>query len=155
MTTPKPSSRFLRWTVIANALFSGISGVWILATGNITAMLLGPEIPGDLTFVGWSLLLYAMGLFSVSLKRPIPNYPVVAAILLDLGWVIGSIALILTGIFSQTGTWIVTVCAELVFLFALFQFIGLTRYRRAVFSTGGIIVAVFCGSREMRRMRIR
>jgi len=48
-------------------------------------------------------VLYAGGLFWTARRRPIPDAAAWTAIALDLGWVVGSVAVIEVGILSRIG----------------------------------------------------
>ena len=56
------------------------------------------------------------------------------AVILDIVWVVGSYVLLFAVRFSIGGKWAVAVVAELVFLFAVIQWLGPGRRKRA----GGI-----------------
>jgi len=53
------------------------------------------------------------------------------AVALDMVWVVGSYALLFAVRFSSGGKWVVALVAELVFLFAVMQWLGLRRVGRS------------------------
>ena len=125
------ASLFLRRSLLANAAFSAVSGlVFIFAAGSI-ADRTGLDDPLTLIIVGIFLVFYAVGL-AVNALRPIVNLiEARVAIALDIVWVISSAVLIIIGFLNMTGNWAAGILADLVLVFAICQFIGLRRVRRA------------------------
>ena len=67
------------------------------------------------------------------LDRPAPPHPDAAAwaaIVLDLGWVVGSVAVIEVGGLSPIGTGLVALVAAVVLTFAMLQFVGVRQTPR-------------------------
>jgi hypothetical protein len=130
MTLPD-ASLFLRRSLMANAVFSGFSGlVFVLAAGPI-ARSIGLDDPITLVVVGASLLLYGLGL-AHNARRPVVNLiETRVAIALDGLWVVGSAVLVLAGLLNATGNWGAVILADFVLAFAICQFIGLRRVERA------------------------
>lgn len=128
LTTDHPST-LLRRAVVANALFSGLSGVVLALGARPIAPFLGLDNPLILTIIGVLLLLYAAGLLYVATRSTVNRTAAWLAVALDLLWVAGSVAILLGGWLPLTtaGKWAVGIIAELVFLFALFQYLGIRR----------------------------
>jgi len=120
-------SRMLRRSLIGNAVFSGLSGILILISGNFLSVLLGPEVPGNLSWIGYSLLLYTASLIRSALRKNIVVQEVWTAIFLDVAWVAGTLALVAPGRFNPAGNWVVLSTAGIVLLFAILQHAGLRR----------------------------
>lgn len=95
------------------------------------AELLGVSAPALLAAVGAGLVLYAAGLFWTARRQPIPGGAAWAAVVMDLGWVLGSVALIELGILSSLGTGLVALVAAAVLVFAVLQLVGLKQTMRA------------------------
>ncbi len=131
------SSKLLRRSLIANGIFSALSGFLIVISGSLLSILLGPDIPGNLSFLGWSLLLFAAALFRNGFRESIRQKEAFAAVLLDITWVIGSFTLVLSGVFSSSGNWIVIIAASVVLLFVILQYSGLRRLRHQPLYPGG------------------
>jgi hypothetical protein len=116
---------------MANAVFSGLSGlIFLLAAGPITRSI-GLEAPITLVVVGGSLVLYGLGL-ARNARRPVVNLiEARVAIAMDGLWVVGSAVLILAGVLNAIGSWTAIVLADFVLAFAICQFVGLRRVERA------------------------
>ena len=52
-------------------------------------------------------------------------------VVLDVGWVMGSAAVIFAGVLTTTGNWIVGIVADIVLLFAVAQILGIRKLRAA------------------------
>jgi hypothetical protein len=91
---------------------------------------LGVSPPALLAAVGGGLVLYAAGLFWTARRLPIPDAAAWAAIVLDLGWVVGSVAVIEVGMLSPIGTGLVALVAAVVLTFAVLQFVGVRQTPR-------------------------
>jgi hypothetical protein len=125
------SSSFLRRSLLANAAFSGLSGLVFIFGASPISHHLGLDDPIALVVVGVSLVFYALGLAHNARRPAVSLIETRVAIALDVLWVIGSAGLILTGLLSATANWVVAILADLVLVFAICQFIGLRRVERA------------------------
>ena len=120
---------FLQRTILANAAFSGLSGLLlVLASGSIR-QLLGLENGFILVFTGLVLMAYMPMLVWLSNQNPVPVHFAWEAIALDCLWVIGSLVLIFSDLVPLTsaGKWAVAITADIVLVFALLQYVGLRR----------------------------
>jgi hypothetical protein len=120
----------LRSTLVINGVSTVLCGLVLLAVPGTLAELLGVSAPALLAVVGGGLVLYAAGLFWTARRRPIPDAAAWAAIVLDLGWVVGSVALIEVGVLSPIGTGLVALVAAVVLIFAVLQFVGVRQMPR-------------------------
>jgi hypothetical protein len=119
----------LRSTLVINGFSTVLCGLALLAAPGTLAALLGVSAPALLAVVGGGLVLYAAGLFWTARRRPIPD-AAWAAIVLDLGWVVGSVALIEVGVLSPIGTGLVALVAAVVLIFAVLQLVGVRQMPR-------------------------
>lgn len=87
-------------------------------------------MPALLAAVGAGLVLYAAGLFWTARRRPIPSAAAWAAIVIDLGWVVGSVAVVEAGLLTSIGVVLVGLVAAAVFVFAALQFAGVRQTAR-------------------------
>jgi hypothetical protein len=134
--TNNDGSTLLRRSLLANAAFSGLSGLVFLAASQPLAAFIGLTEPSTLTVVAVCLLLFAGGLF-LNARRPVVRRAEAwAAVALDFGWVLGSGIVIWTGVLSVQGNWAVAAVADVVLLFAILQLIGLCKFRRASLGCG-------------------
>jgi len=120
----------LRSTLVINGISTVLCGVALLAAPGALAELLGVSPPALLAVVGGGLVLYAAGLFWTARRHPIPDAAAWTAIVLDLGWVIGSVAVIEVGILTRIGTGLVALVAAGVLTFAVLQFVGVRKTPR-------------------------
>ena len=93
----------LRSTLVINGVSTDLCGLAHLAAPGALAEVLGVPAPALLAAMGGGLVLYAAGLFWTARRRPIPVAAAWAAIVLDLGWVVGSVAVIEVGVLSPIG----------------------------------------------------
>jgi len=122
-------SSLLRRALQGNAVFSGLSGALFVVAATPLASFLGIDTPLVLMVLGVTLLLYAVALFRQAAQESINRQFTIAAILLDVAWVAGSIVLLLTGWvpFTTGGKWAVAIIADIVAVFAALQYFGLRR----------------------------
>jgi hypothetical protein len=125
MTLP---ANILRLSLIADAVASGATAVLLLAGASLLAGLLG--LPADLMrYAGLALVPFVALVAFVGTRRDIPRGAVAAIIVLNFGWVIGSVALLVSGWVLPTliGYAFVLAQAVAVGVFAELQWIGLRR----------------------------
>ncbi len=115
--------RLLRIALIANGIFSGLSGLTMLIWAGALSRLLGLTPPALLAMVGAGLLIYAGVLgWLVSRQVDLRRYAL-GVVGLDLLWVLGSAALFLQDPFGLTtgGKWTIVLVADVVGAFAALQ----------------------------------
>jgi len=120
----------LRSTLVINGVSTALCGLTLLLAPGRLANLLGVSPPARLAGVGAGLVLYAAGLFWTARRQPIPGAAAWAAIVLDLGWVLGSVALVELGILTSIGAGLVALVAAAVLVFAVLQFVGVRQSLR-------------------------
>lgn len=114
----------LRRTLLANAGFSAVSGLTMAVDRNPLAGFLGIA-PDVLAPVGISLIAYGAVLVALT-RRPGALRPAgIGAVALDLAWVAGTVALIVSGAFTADGAWLVGATSTIVLGFAATQARGL------------------------------
>ncbi len=136
-TVTRDTSPLLFRTLAANAAFSGLSGLLLaLAPSSIAAWL---GLPGNVLLAPLGLMLigFAALLFFYVRRQAIRRVEALVISALDLGWVLGSIALVLfaPGLFSGTGVIAVLAVAAVVLLFFEGQALALWRLGRATPTT--------------------
>jgi hypothetical protein len=124
-------SGLLRRALHANAAFSLLTGLALLAGAGPVADLLGLH-PAISMPVGAGLIVFALSVRAISLLRAIPDVLPVLVIAGDAAWVAGSIVVIaLPGLgITIAGTLLIAVVAEIVGGFAIAQALALRRKRR-------------------------
>ena len=124
-------SAFLRRSLRANGAFSLATGLAMVIGCKPLSNLIGMSHPWVLAGIGVSLVAFAAGLLLNARRVSVDEREAMTAIILDFGWVVGSVVLILIGVLNATGNWTVAVVADLVFVLAILQTVGLRRVRRA------------------------
>ena len=120
----------LRSTLVINGVSTDLCGLAHLAAPGALAEVLGVSASALLAAMGGGLVLYAAGLFWTARRRPIPDAAAWAAIVMDLGWVVGSVAVIEAGVLSPIGIGLVALVAAVVLIFAVLQFVGVRQMPR-------------------------
>ena len=115
----------LKKALIGNAAFSVVSGVAILSANGWLVKFLGLPGTASLAVLGITLVVYAVLLWLSARRSKIRVIEAWIAVLMDLGWVIGSYVLIVVVPFSVGGKWVVALVAELVLAFAVLQWLGI------------------------------
>src|ERR1700674_4412396 len=126
----KERQQLLRRALLANSLFSTISGLVLVIAQRWAVRLLGLPETINLITLGISLLLFAAILVVFARKKPIKLLDGWIAVVLDAAWVIGSYPLLFVVPFSTSGKWVVGIVAEVVMVFALVQWLGIRRVRK-------------------------
>jgi hypothetical protein len=130
-TSPLVRSNLLRYTVRGDALFSIATGAICLADTQQLATFLGVQPALALGILGAVLVVYGAFLFYTAAQAQLNRRIVIAAIVLDLIWVIDSAILLVVGWLPLTsaGMWTIGLIAVAVAVFAELKFFGLRRTR--------------------------
>jgi len=132
MSEQRPDKqKLLRRALQGNALFSVMSGVAILAGNRSLVAFLGLPNAASLAPLGIGLLGYAAWLGWNARRQKIKIVDAWIAVILDMVWVTGSYLLLFKVSFTNPGKWVVVLVAELVFAFAVTQWLGLRRIARS------------------------
>jgi hypothetical protein len=128
LSTTRPSN-ILRRAMRGNALFSAVSGLLSLIEARPLAAFTGLDTPAVFVGLGITLLAYAAVLFVVTNGETVQRQYGIAAVILDVAWVAGSAAILLSGWpeLTTAGRWTVALLAEAVAFFAAWQWYGLRR----------------------------
>ncbi len=128
-TQPSPFARsnLLRNTLRGDGIFSFVTGAICLADAQPVATFLGIQSPLGLEILGIVLALYGAFLFYTAAQAQIDRRIVIAAIVLDLIWVIDSAILLVVGWLPLTsaGVWTIGLIAVAVVVVAELKFFGL------------------------------
>ncbi len=128
-----PSQQLLRYALRANAAFSTVCGIAMIAAFGPLSTTFGIKPSWLLPMTGGMLMLFATGLILISFRDAIDRAAAVTAVALDVGWVLGSAVLLLLPLttLTATGWWAIAIVAETVAVFAVLQFLGLRTSRQA------------------------
>src|SRR5262249_24335325 len=123
-------SDLLRRALVANCVFSGVSGIILIFGFNPLSRLLGLHMPTILIGAGLLLLVYAAALLLNARRATVCQTEASLAVLVNVAWIVRSVGLLFVGSLSTVGNWTVTIAANIVLLFAVFQFYAIRRLRR-------------------------
>ena len=128
-STPFARSNLLRYAVRSDAIITAAAGALCLADAQPLATFLGIQPPLALQILGAVLVLYGALLFYTAAQAQISRRIVIAAIVLDLIWVIDSAILLVAGWLPLTsaGMWTIGLIAVAVGVVAELKFFGLRR----------------------------
>lgn len=123
------SSRLLRNTLLANAIFSMLSGLLFTFDAEIVDNFLGLGMPSVIRVLGIGILLFALELFWISTRLQINRRAAQVITGLDIAWVVGNWLLLMTNsvTLSNVGWWAVALVADVVAVFAILEGIGLKK----------------------------
>ena len=130
MTTTQDRAQLLRRALRANGIFSITSGTAFILAARPIANLIGIDYPVVIAGIGLSLAFFAVALFYNAARSEVGRLGAALAVACDLAWVAGGGVVIALGILITSGNWAVALIADIVLLFAIFQFVGLRRLTR-------------------------
>ena len=129
-TEQRPS--LLRRAMRGNAVFSAVSGLAFALFSSVLSTTLGIPWPGVLLAVGIVLIIYAIDLAWITSSERFDIRWGMAAVGLDIVWVLGSAVILMGGLLPLTavGWWVVAIAADIVLIFAVVQAVGIRRIRQ-------------------------
>jgi hypothetical protein len=120
---------FLRRSLQLDGIASGLCGILLLAAAPPISALMGLAGPGIVRAVGGVLMVYAAALLYNAARGTVSRAEAVAAVVINVGWVVGSALVILAGPLTLVGNLAVAAVAAAVLLFTMLEVVGLTRLR--------------------------
>lgn len=136
-------SRLLRQVLTINAVVSGLTGLIMAVFARRVDRLIGTDAVTAVVVVGVGLALFAIAVFIVGRAvQPTLRSGGRLILVLDVIWVVVSVAAVLAGWFNATGDVLVLLVALVVGAFAVGEAVGLRRLaqpvgREAAASYGG------------------
>lgn len=129
-TLPAQSSTAHR-AVQADSIFCMISGAAFTFGAGAISSLIGLDSAAPILFIGLIVLLCGVGAFWFTSSRPVPRWLVIAAIFVNIDWLIGSAVLLAADplSFTNEGKWLVLIIADIVAVLAMWEYIGLRRMK--------------------------
>ena len=127
------NERLLRNTLRGNAMFSVVSGLLFTFFSRSVAEFLGFPSSIALLIIGIGLFPFAYIVYRVATKTPLDAQGAKSIIGMDIAWVVASMIFLFVAWSTLTvgGRWFVALQGEAVFLFALFQTMGLRRINQS------------------------
>jgi len=131
-TTSKESS-LLRKALLGNTVFSTISGLLFVFDAAPIAAFLGLPSPLALRIIGVGLLAFAFFVYKIATAKLINLQAAMSIVVGDLLWVVSSVVLIFTSwvAFTTGGKWTIAIVADIVLAFAIIQYVGIQKARKA------------------------
>ncbi len=117
---------------IGDGLFCAVSGV-VFALGTEAISSFSGIVPSSLVSVlGLGLVIYGLGAYYLATSRPFDRLLPQAMLIGNIVWIVGSIILLIVDPFPMTtaGRWLVLIIADVVGVFAIWQYVGLRRMSR-------------------------
>jgi len=119
----------VRNTLRGNAIFSVVSGLFFTFAAGPIATFVGISSSVAVVVIGLGLFPFAYAVFRVANSVSLNKQNIKTIIGLDIAWVIASYVFLFAAwsMLTVGGRWFVALQGEAIFLFALFQSIGLRR----------------------------
>ena len=115
----------LKRTLLVNGIATAMTGLLALVGAPWLPAVLGPASPLLLAVIGIGLLGFA-GVLLVQARRPRIERSVAWAIaVMDIAWVLGSLAVVEVGVLTTLGNLIVAAVAAVVLVFAILEVRGI------------------------------
>ncbi len=126
MTSYAIRAQTLRRGLRANSVFSAMSGGALVAASPAFASLFSLSDPRIFLVIGVSLMVFAVGVFLTARREPIRLAEARVIVAGDVGWVLGSVGLLLFApeVIGPAGRALVGVIAAIVAAFAVIQYRG-------------------------------
>jgi hypothetical protein len=119
----------LRCGLKANACFSLLSALILLFASVPISEKIGGIHAYDLRYLSFGLLLYCIFLWKTAHRDRITALNAWPFVILDLGWVLGSAAVIFCADLTVMGKWVVGLLADVVLVLAIAQLVGILRLK--------------------------
>ena len=123
------SQKTLKMALLANAVFSTLSGLTFIVAGQVVANLVGIGLPIVYQLIGVGLLGFAAYVAWTATRHSINTYAALQISLADFVWVLGTVVVIMVMFQSLNSSGIVALLsvASIVLVFALLQLKGIAQ----------------------------
>lgn len=129
MTELHERQRWLRNSLLANAVFSTLSGLTFTLAATSVADFIGLEQSLWVRSIGVGLLGFAAYVAFVATRPEIDLRAAIAIVVGDLAWVVGTVPVVMLDLLSANGLVAAVAIADVVGVFALLQYYGVRRIR--------------------------
>jgi hypothetical protein len=128
-TLPQIRPNLLRRALLGNAIFSVLTGFFLLFDATPIGAALGVGNPLVLQVMGALIVLFAAEVAWIALREPLNRQHAQIILALDVAWVVASAIVLLLGLlpFTSAGQWGFVIVADIVACFAILEWIGLRR----------------------------
>ena len=127
--TPNDRQRWLRNSLLGNAVFSTLSGLTFALAAGAVADFIGLEQVALVRAAGIGLLGFAGFVAFVATRPEIDLQAAFAIVIGDLSWVVGTVPIVMLDILSTNGVVAAIVVEDIVLLFTGLQYYGVHRIR--------------------------
>ena len=127
---------FLGRVLIADGVVSGLCGLALLVAPGPIATLIGLRSSAIVAAVGLSLLGYAAVLVTGA-RGSGARRTAALAVALNVAWLVGTAAVILSGALSREGNWALILVGDVVLVFALLEGVGWRKTARLMPAAAG------------------
>ncbi len=124
-------ARFLRRTLIADAMVCGASGVALLAAPRAIASRIGLASPALVAVLGVTLAVYGLALLRTARGERLRRRDAIVPIALNVAWLLGTAGVITAGWLDGQGQRILLLAGDVVIAFTILEAIGLHRLTAA------------------------
>ena len=131
MSTQTDRTLFLRRSLQLDGVATGLTGATLLVAAQPVSALLGIPAPGIALAVGGLLLAFGAALLWHARRVTLSRGEALLTVVLNVGWVAGSIVVLAAGPLTLLGNLAVAVVAAAVLGFAALEVAGLRRLREA------------------------
>jgi len=136
MTNLYERQRWLRNSLIANAVFSTVTGLAFAFAATSVAAFIGLEQSLWVRAIGVGLLGFAGYVAFVATRAEIDLRAAAAIVLGDLSWVVCTVPIVMLDLLSANGLVAAIAIADIVLLFAGLQYFGMRRIRGGAHASG-------------------
>ena len=114
----------LKQTLLVNGLATAMTGIAALVGAPWLPSLLGPASPATLAIIGAGLIVFAGVLLSQARRETIDPRVAWTIAVMDVAWVVASVAVMETGLLTIIGNVVVAAVAAVVLVFAILEIRG-------------------------------
>jgi hypothetical protein len=115
----------LRRTFLANGIATAMTGLLALLGAPWLPAILGPASPALLAIIGAGLVVFAGVLLSQARRPRIDSRVAWTIAVMDVAWVLGSVAVVEAGVLTVIGNLVVAAVAAVVPVFAVLEIRGI------------------------------
>jgi hypothetical protein len=126
-----PNNILARRSLLTDGIFCVLCGLVFALGAQPISAISGIDSALPLLILGVGTGLYGAGLFAYAWTRPVDRRLTLTIMVLNIGWIVGSIALLVFDPLTLTteGKWIVLIVGDIVALLAAWQFVAARRMR--------------------------
>ena len=114
----------LKQTLLVNGLATAMTGIAALIGAPWLPSVLGPASPATLAIIGAGLIVFAGVLLSQARRETIDPRVAWTIAVMDVAWVVASVAVMETGLLTIIGNVVVAAVAAVVLVFAILEIRG-------------------------------